>query len=153
MAGRILVGVDGSPGSRRALAWALEEAAARGSVLEAVLVWRGPYDFPKDFYFPSDEEKPIAHARARLAEIVREVAAEHPEVEIESRVLEGDPAATLCRRAAQADALVVGSRGHGAIGALLLGSVSATCARHSPCPVVIVPAGRAAHAPVPQTRV
>lgn len=142
MAGRILVGVDGSSGSRRALAWALEEAEVRGSVLEAALAWQGPYDFPRDFYFPADEEEAVARARARLADITREAASAHPGVEVEPIVLEGDPVQTLCRRAATADLLVVGSRGHSSLAGIVLGSTSAACARRSPCPVVIVPAGR-----------
>lgn len=142
--GRVLVGVDGSKGSRRALAWALEEAAARTSVLEAVIVWRGPYDFPRDFdvSYPVDEAQLAERARARLAEAISEAVGEHAAVEVEPTVLRGDPAETLCRRAAAADLLVVGSRGHGTFAGLLLGSVSAKCAHHSPCPVVIVPSGR-----------
>ena len=144
MTGRIVVGVDGSEGSRQALAWAVNEAAVRGAVVEAVNVWQSPYDHPQDFDFsyPVDEKKLVERARVQLVEAIEQVAGEHGEVEVRSRVLRGDPAATLCARAAKADMLVVGSRGHGTFSELLLGSVSAKCARHSTAPVVIVRTGR-----------
>ena len=117
MNGRILVGVDGSEGSRAALAWAVEEAARRASVVQAATVRPGPDDLSPQAYFPGDAP------------------------EVERVVLEGDPGTVLCERAAGADLLVVGSRGHGGLGGLMLGSVSAKCAHHSPVPVVIVRAG------------
>ena len=141
MTGRMLVGVDGSKGSRRALEWALEEARIRGSRVEAVLVWQSPYDFPGDFDFfsPEDDAKLAEGARARLAAAIRETAgARAPE--IEPVVVEGDPAQALCERAEKAELLVVGSRGRGIFARLALGSVSSKCAHHSPRPVAIVPA-------------
>ena len=65
MAGRILVGVDGSEGSRRALRWAIEEAAARGAVLDAVIVKPGPRTSRRANY-PVDEVKAAEKARERL---------------------------------------------------------------------------------------
>jgi nucleotide-binding universal stress UspA family protein len=59
-------------------------------------------------------------------------------VETETRVIEGHPAPTLVETSQGADLLVVGSSGHGAFVGMLLGSVSAHCARHASCPVVIV---------------
>lgn len=137
--GRILVGVDGSEASGRALAWAIEEAAVHGSVVEAIIVWQSPYDVPRDFYFPVDERKLVDRARAALADVVDDAAGAHPPVEIEPLVVEGDPAGVLCRRSAEADMVVVGSRGHGQFTDMLLGSVSSKCAHHSRSPVVIVP--------------
>ena len=144
MTGRILVGVDGSQGSRRAMRWALEEAVLRGSILEAVTVWQSPFDLPWDFDFsyPVDEAKLAENARARLTETIGEIVDNRAGVELERVVLEGDPAETLCKRGAGADLLVVGSRGYGALAGLLLGSVSSKCAHHSRGPVVIVPGAR-----------
>ena len=144
MAGRILVGVDGSEGSRRALEWAFSEAEVRTSVVEAVAAWRSAYDTPRDFDFSSrvDEAGLAEHARRRLGDALGASTGEHPAVEVERTVLEGDPAEVLCRRAGEADLLVVGSRGHGTFVGLLLGSVSSKCAHHSPVPVAIVPAPR-----------
>lgn len=147
MAGRILVGIDGSEGSRRALAWAAGDAAARGAVIDAVTVCRGAGDDMAEKYVPyatSHQMDRPAHmkadeARRRLSDITAEIAAGYPGVEIHPLVLQGEPAEVLCRRAGDAEFLVVGARGHGTFAALLLGSVASTCAHHSPGPVVIVP--------------
>lgn len=139
MAGRILVGVDGSEGSKRALGWAVQEAAVRGAVVEAAVVWRTPYDLGEAPFLPVDEVKVVSDARERLSQTIAEVAGDRPMVEIDPVVLEGDAAQALCARSARADLLVVGSRGHGGFAGLLLGSVSAKCSHHSRCPVVIVP--------------
>lgn len=140
MAARILVGVDGSEGSRRALQWAVEEAQARGALVDAVIVWQSPYDFSGGLYYiRGDEEKIAESARERLIETVAEVTGQNPTVEIHPVALEGDPAQTLLAWSEDADLLVVGSRGRGGFARLALGSVSAKCAHHSRCPVVIVP--------------
>ena len=138
MAERILVGVDGSEGSRRALRWAIEQARSRKAVLRPVIVWQRTFDYGRQSYWPVDEE--IAEgARTRLAATVAEVAGPSPAVDIEPVVVEGDPGQALCAQSADADLLVVGSRGHGGFAGLVLGSVSTKCAHHSRCPVVIVP--------------
>lgn len=148
MAHRVLVGVDGSEGSRRALAWAVQDAAAQGAVVEAVTVCRGGGDDMAGKYFPyvtsHQMNRPsrlmVDEARRRLSGAASELAARHPNVQIEARVVQGeDPAETLCRRAQDADLLVVGSRGRGSFAALLLGSVASKCAHHAPGPIVIVP--------------
>ena len=142
MTGRILVGVDGSDGSLRALRWAVEEAAFRHAVVVAAVVWQSPYDFLFDAdgaYLPVDEGHLVEAARDTLTKAIATVAAEHPDVRIEPLVIEGDPAETLCEQASNADLLVVGSRGHGTFGGLLLGSVSSKCAHHCRRPVLIVP--------------
>ncbi|MDA8076037.1 MAG: universal stress protein [Actinomycetota bacterium] len=141
MTGQIVVGIDGSKGSRRALEWALEEGRIRGLRVEAVIVWQSPYDFPGDydFFSPQDDAAMAEAARARLMAAIGETAGAGTD-EIEPVVVEGDPAEALCERAEQAGLLVVGSRGRGIFARLALGSVSSKCAHHSPCPVAIVPA-------------
>ena len=141
MAGRIVVGVDGSEGSRRALRWAIGQAVARGADLQAVIVWQRTFDYGRDRYWPADMD--IAEgARSRLAATIaeEEQAAAAPGVVTEQLALEGEPGQALCTFAADADLLVVGSRGLGGFAGLVLGSVSTKCAHHSHCPVVIVPA-------------
>ena len=153
MIGRVVVGVDGSERSRHALVWALHDAALRRSVLEEVIVWQHPYDFERyrqpathsemgEEYqtLPSLGRRDRAMALAttdRLEEVVSGIARESAPIEIERRVLEGDPAAVLCDLAAGAE-LLVGSRGHGTVAGLLLGSVISAW-RNSPL---------ALHAPV-----
>lgn len=145
MDGRILVGVDSSEGSRRALAWACEDAAARGASVEAVTVWRGADDPDMSLEIRSlpsigRHDAALAEKAQRLVEqAVSEASSAHLGVPIELLVLEGDPAETLCRRAEGADLLVVGARGHSSFPGLLLGSVASKCVHHSPRSVVIVP--------------
>jgi nucleotide-binding universal stress UspA family protein len=143
VAGRIVVGIDGSEASKEALSWALAEARLRGDTVEAVHAWTAPYaaptGLPGALVPPVDERMTEAirnGAEALLAETVAEAAA--GEVAIEQRVVEGPAATALIEAAKGAELLVVGSRGHGGFTGLLLGSVSDQVASHAPCPVVIV---------------
>jgi nucleotide-binding universal stress UspA family protein len=143
MAGTIVVGVDGSDGSRAALRWALEEAALRGARLEAVVTWQVPtYAYAGVAVMPPLAELAEA-ASASLEEAIAAVTTELGDtaagVEIERVVLEGPAAGLLVERSRDADLLVVGSRGYGGFRGLLLGSVSHQCASHAHCPVVVVP--------------
>jgi nucleotide-binding universal stress UspA family protein len=131
MAEQIIVGVDGSEGSVRALRWALGEAVARRAVLEAVTVWQSPYGFGEELLVPVVEERIAAGAREQLGTAVAEALGDDRPVDLQGSVLHGDAAQTLCDRSAHADLLVVGSRGHGGFAGLLLGSVSSACAHHS----------------------
>ena len=72
---------------------------------------------------------------AAAAEVAREA---FPDLEIETRTVEGQAADVLVQAGHGADLLVVGSRGMGGFAELLLGSVSQQCAHHATCPVVIV---------------
>lgn len=135
--GRIVVGVDGSASSKEALRWAADEAERRGDMLEVVLVWDNPY---RDMWLPSNPPgtDTLAHFRAALRRTLEAILGEHPAVKVDPVVQEGHPAQVLVDRAKDADMLVVGSRGHGGLAGALIGSVSFSCAAHSPCPVVIV---------------
>lgn len=144
---RIVVGVDGSPGARAALLWALAAAARSGSELEVVAA------FPVDFYWTdpylldtrridtirSDTE---VRARAFVAEALSnpEMAAlpRVSAVPVHFVVVAGAPADHLVQRAAGAELLVVGSRGRGGVRSTLLGSVALHCSTHARCPVVVV---------------
>jgi nucleotide-binding universal stress UspA family protein len=137
----IVVGVDGSEGSIRALRFALEEARLRGATVRAVSVWRIPLAAFSGGLAPAipevDAFEQAAHARLDAA--FEAVADALHGVEVERVVEEGQPADVLVERAGPDDLLVVGSRGLGGFRGLLLGSVGHQCANHARCPVVIVP--------------
>ncbi|BFV56381.1 universal stress protein [Kitasatospora sp. CMC57] len=134
---RILVGVDGSPSSRAALAWAARQAELTGGTVDAVLAWRYPAGYGwTASVLPSFDF--VGNADRALAEAVAEAAAEHPQVEIREHVVQDHPAAALLKAADGAQLLVVGSRGYGGFTEALLGSVSQHCVHHAHCPVVVV---------------
>ncbi len=138
--GKIVVGVDGSAGSREALRWAFAEAQIRDATLEAVIVWQYPVtaslptfgvmDTPADFQ---------SDARTTLIEILASegITAEAP-IPVSTLVAEGNPARALLDASSEADLLVVGSRGHGGFTGVLVGSISQQCVHHASCPVVVV---------------
>ena len=137
--GRIVVGVDGSQPSQAALEWAVAEAFLSGAEVEVVHAW----SYPPMTYVTGLVPPPV-FAQANLAAKARSVVDDAckplagVDVTLTRIVEEGPPARCLVERAAGADLLVVGSRGHGGLPGLLLGSVSQQCAQHAPCPVVIV---------------
>jgi nucleotide-binding universal stress UspA family protein len=142
--GRIVVGVDGSEHSRRALRWALEEAELRGATLQAVAAWSYPYMVGADAVVTSamvDPRELQATAAQSLEEAIEACATPAQRQSIERTVVEDRPARALLDAARDADLLVVGSRGRGGFKGLLLGSVSSQCVHHAPCPVVVVPGG------------
>ncbi|MFF5223582.1 universal stress protein [Micromonospora sp. NPDC000212] len=139
---RIVVGVDGSTGSRAALRWALSHGQLTGAAVEAVSVWQGPpvYGFAYGWSPSVFEDVDLAAITGKmLAEAVGDEAAGRPPAEILTRVVHGHPSQALLDVAHGAQLLVVGSRGHGAFAGMLLGSVSQHCVQHAPCPVVVVP--------------
>ena len=77
-------------------------------------------------------------AERTLREAVERVRSAHPSAEVETTVVEGPPARVLVDMSADADLLVVGSRGLGGFSGLLLGSVSQQCVHHAHCPVTVV---------------
>lgn len=139
-AARIVVGVDGSPSSRKALEWAVGQAERTGAQVEAVTAWEYPQFYGSmGWTFPQGGNDMISTAaEAVLAEAVAETVEGHPGTVVHPKVTYGSPAEVLLEAAKDADLLVVGSRGHGAVAGALLGSVGHNCAQHAPCPVVIV---------------
>ncbi|GAA4990370.1 universal stress protein [Kitasatospora paranensis] len=137
--GKIVVGVDGSEHSRRALRWAVQQAELTHRVVEAVMAWEPPFS-GWGSAVPVGEEAHLGEAaRKVLAENVEKVAGPQPPVDIRLRVGEGTPAWVLLGAAhEQASLLVVGHRGLGGFEGALLGSVGQYCVQHSPCPVVVV---------------
>jgi nucleotide-binding universal stress UspA family protein len=138
--GKIVVGVDSSPGSRMAAAWALEEAKLRNAEVVAVYAWHVPamaYSAPGyAVAFPDDF---IAEGLARIDDAIGKLP--HGDVKVVPQVVEGPPARVLTRLAEEPDVelVVVGSRGRGGVTGLLLGSVSHSLSHQCPKPLVIVP--------------
>jgi nucleotide-binding universal stress UspA family protein len=142
----VVVGIDGSEQSKRALRWALEEARLRGAGLRVVHAWMWASATFSGFAGPviSETIESMQKAAVELVGgLVTEVVGPDPDVEIETLVVEGAAAPSLIEAARDAEVLVVGSRGHGGFAGLLLGSVSQQCAHHATCPVVIVPRAKA----------
>ena len=140
---RIVVGVDGSPGSKTALKWAMNHARLTGSTVEAVTTWQNPAEYATAYGWTSAAFEGDSYAATTvkvLGDTVAEVTAQmdHP-VAVLTQVVEGHPAEALLHAAEGAELLVVGSRGRGTFAAIMLGSVSQNCVQHAPCPVVVVP--------------
>jgi nucleotide-binding universal stress UspA family protein len=141
--GRIVVGVDGSEGSIRALRWALGEARLRGAAVDVIHSWHVPY-YPD---ISGTVGAPIGAladgARELLANVVAAVAEEAAGIDLTSHVDEAPGAMALIEASKQADLLVVGRRGHGGFISLVMGSVATEVSSHSECVVVIVGPARA----------
>lgn len=135
--GRIVVGVDGSPSSEQALRWGLEQAERTGAVVVAVHAWRVSASYASATLLAASDD-PAAAAERWLEETVAKAVSGSPPVQVRRRVRSGHPAAVLVDAAADADLLVVGSRGRGGFAGALLGSVGQHCIHHAPCPVVVV---------------
>jgi len=137
----VVVGFDGSEHARAALELAAREAANRGLSLRVVTAWHLPAAAfalglgPAPAFDPHEIEQAAEAIAARALELLQ---ADASGLAVETRVREGDPAHVLVEEAADAATLVVGSRGHGGLAGVLLGSVSQHCAAHAGCPVVIV---------------
>jgi nucleotide-binding universal stress UspA family protein len=139
----IVVGVDHSEGAKAALGFALEEATLRQATLRVVHAWQYAYigatGFEGSYPALGGDIKELRDLAERdLDATLQEAIPETGAIEIERRVVEDRPAAALVDESRGADMIVVGSRGHGGFGGLLLGSVSQQVAHHAACPVVIV---------------
>jgi nucleotide-binding universal stress UspA family protein len=133
---RIVVGVDGSPSSIDALRWAAKTSQAFGAEIDAIMTWEYPAAFGMG-PVPS-EWSPLADAESSLAKALVEAFGNPRPDGLRARVVHGYAPKILIDESVGAEMLVVGSRGHGGFAGLLLGSVSAHCAEHASCPVVVV---------------
>jgi nucleotide-binding universal stress UspA family protein len=140
--GRIVVGVDGSTGSHRALDWALDEARRREARVVVVHCWTlpmsgGVYGIMPMVNVVAMED--AAHALAQNAVDAAETSGLPP---VEYTIVAGRASEVLVAEAIDADLVVVGSRGVGGFHGLLLGSTSHDVIHHAPCPVVVIPPAR-----------
>jgi nucleotide-binding universal stress UspA family protein len=134
---RIVVGVDGTEGGRRALNWALREASNRGGSVRAVMSWRW------DTASPTQSTESIQSEAERVLrdEIASQRAAVPGEadVSVAAEVVEGRAADVLVRAARDADLLVLGSHGHNRMLRTVLGSTAQEVVESARCPVVVIP--------------
>lgn len=137
LAGPVLVGVDGSSTSDAAVARAYEAASVRRAPLVAVHTWQ---DLPiEPAVWPLiDWDGVETEARETLAKQLVGWGAEYPKVSVRQVVTMDRPAQTLVELSAEAQLVVVGSRGRGAAAGAALGSVSHALVHHAQCPVVVV---------------
>ncbi len=138
----IIVGIDGSSHSSLALEWAVKEAAIRHTPL-TVLTVHQPYrgfanaaiEFPGDAALVADARKAAQEATDT---VLGKFAAEARPPEVTVLAVDGMPAEEILRAGADADIIVLGSRGVGGFKRLLMGSVASQVAHHAHCPVVVI---------------
>ena len=140
----IVVGVDGSNHSNRALIWALRQAAVQHVPLTVLAVRPAPARPATGIYwglhsYPEDSKNPEV-ARKAIEQIVEQARNEIGEttVQVTVNVVTGDPAEELITASRDADLVVVGSRGSGGFASLLMGSVSSKVTHHAASPVMVI---------------
>jgi nucleotide-binding universal stress UspA family protein len=143
----IIVGIDGSDHSRRALEWAVKEAAIHHMPLTVLTVqeaiagyWAGSVAYPGD---PGAAEAARKLAQEATDNALRQAGPASQPLSVTVRSVIGLPAEELLVASKDADMIVVGSRGAGGFKRLLMGSVSSQVTHHAHCPVVVIPADRA----------
>jgi nucleotide-binding universal stress UspA family protein len=138
---QIVVGIDDSDGARHALAWARDEAGLHDADLHAVHAWAPPAPISEIAAMATPVDPAVfEQAAAELLEReTADLAARPGSRAIQSRVVRGYTSSVLLEQAADADLLVVGSRGRGGFAGLLLGSVSQQCVQHARHPVAVIP--------------
>jgi nucleotide-binding universal stress UspA family protein len=137
----VVVGVDGSAESVRALGWAARYATATGARVQALLAWQYPAaagQAPAGAAPEPVRGQTEARERASLDEAIAKAYSGQPGPGAEARLVCGHPAQVLIDASKEADLLVVGHRGHGAFTGMLLGSVSIHCVTSAFCPVVVI---------------
>jgi len=138
----IIVGVDGSGDSQRALEWAMKEAAVRATPLTVMTVHEqargylgGMNEFSND-HILGEKARGIVQAEVDSA---ASALGDSSPASVTVRVTSGSVVEELVNAAKDADMLVVGSRGAGGFSRLVMGSVSAQVTQHATCPVVVIP--------------
>jgi len=129
----VVVGIDGTPLSEAAVAFAFKAASARRAPLVAVHTWVGPLIAEL-----VDWQSAAVESEESLAERLAGWGAKYPDVHVQRVVARTSAARALLDQAARAQLVVVGCRGHGEMAGLLLDSVSNALVHAAPCPVVIV---------------
>ncbi|WP_307861153.1 universal stress protein [Microbacterium sp. SD291] len=130
------MGVDGSACSVAALAYGANIARAMDAPLEAITTWT--YPVLLDPFDPGLDRLPKKYAELAARNAIEAAFQGTPPARFSHRVLPGPPREVLVELSDDASMLVLGSHGHGGLVGLVLGSVSAACAAHARCPVLVV---------------
>jgi nucleotide-binding universal stress UspA family protein len=137
----IVVGVDGSGHSRKALERAAAEAVAHHAPLTVLVIHQAVRDvYGSPSHYPEDAtltEKAKEAAQAETSQVLAAVGTQPTSVTVTA--VHGLPADELVKASQGADMLVLGRRGMGGFARLLMGSVTSQVAQHAQCPVLIVP--------------
>ena len=143
---RVIVGVDGSPGSELALSWAIGHQDTFGPLttvaayhVDALVDGVGSASMYEDMV---DTLRRDAEAR------VTEAGKRHPEVANHGCVIQGYAGPALVRASSGQRLLIVGTRGRSALAETLLGSVASYCVKHAPIPVAVIPPNTATDNPL-----
>ena len=139
----VVVGVDGSPESVAALAWAARYASASGAKVRALLAWHYPGvagSPPVEKVPDSVRDQTQSQEQTILDEAVAKAVPGQTDG-VETSIGYGHAAEVLIEASKEADLLVVGSHGHRAWAGMLLGSVSLHCVTGAFCPVVVARGG------------
>jgi nucleotide-binding universal stress UspA family protein len=151
IAKKIIVGYDRSPLAKAAAAWALDEAARTGALVEFFYACEWPTWAPAASMVPATSVWPDGETdraiRGALDEAVIAARHSHPAVRTEISIVNAPAALTLVDRSREASLIVVGSQGHSGV-ASLLGSISVAVSARAHCPVVVVRGVSAATAPI-----
>ena len=139
----IIVGVDGSGHSQRALEWAMNEAAIRHVPLTVLTVhpsivgyFGGVVTSAEDLALTEEVQTAV---KAEAEKVLTELSGPHPE-SVTVKAVHSFPVGELVNASKEADLIVLGSRGMGGFSRLMLGSTADQVVRHAHCPVTIVPA-------------
>ncbi|MEO3755280.1 universal stress protein [Streptomyces sp. B6B3] len=135
----VVVGVDGTPQSAAAAAWAAEEAQRRDAPLSLLQAWTINPTASPELIAASDPEQ---SAELVLSRVRDRLLAHHPNLELTAETVADSAVTALVSAAERAQLLVVGTRGLGALGGFLLGSVSSHVIARAVCPVVAVRASQ-----------
>jgi nucleotide-binding universal stress UspA family protein len=138
----IIVGVDGSGHSQRALEWAMKEAAVRHTSLSVLTVhpaikgyYGGVVTSPQDMELT---EKAQTAVKEESDKVLTGLEGSHPE-SVTVNAVHGFPVEELINASKEADMVVLGSRGVGGFTRLMLGSTAGQVVQHAHCPVVVIP--------------
>ena len=131
----IVLGIDGSPASEAATAFAFDEAAIRGVSLIALHAWSDVGVFP---ILGVDWRTYQSQGEEVLGERLAGWQEQYPDVQVERRLVCDTPARWLLEESRHAQLVVIGSHGRGGFGGMLLGSVSSAVAESAKVPVIVV---------------